>query len=357
MPSASRRFAIGLLAALASALCFGTSGAVAKPLLATGWSSGALVFLRVGGAAAFLLIPALIAMRGRWRNLRGEWPRLLLYGVVSGAMVQVAFFNSVALIDVAVALLLEYTGILLVVVVVWVRTRKAPARLTLFGMIVAICGVVLVLNPAGGAQDWRGVLWGILAAVGMATFFLVSAAPTRLPPVAFVCFGLTIAAACLGIGGLTGPLPFTFATADAAFSFGVVPWWVAVLELALIAAAGAYLFGFIAAQRLGATATAFATLIELLVAVLWAGVLLGEVPSGLQMVGGAVLVGGVLAVQLDRARQAAAEPGAVPVEPDVELGIQDGGAPGLIDDPDALSEPDNSVEPSAPDAASRLPLS
>ena len=38
----------GLLVALVSAAAFGLSGAVAKPLLAAGWSAGAVVVARVG---------------------------------------------------------------------------------------------------------------------------------------------------------------------------------------------------------------------------------------------------------------------------------------------------------------------
>lgn len=303
MLAAHRRLVTGLLAALVSAVSFGSSGAFAKPLLAAGWSSGALVIMRVGGAAVLLMIPALIAMRGHWRYLKAELPRLLLYGALSGATVQVAYFNAVAVIDVAIALLMEYSGILMVVLFIWATTRKAPGRLTLLGMVTAVGGVLLMLNPAGGELDLGGVLWGLLAAVGIATFFLVSATPTRLPSIAFVTFGLTVAAVGLGIVSAVGILPFTTSTADAVMSFGAIPWWVGVGELAVIAAAAAYGFGFVAAQRLGATPAAFAGLVELLMGVVWAGLLLGEMPSGLQLAGGAVMVAGVAAVQFDRARQ------------------------------------------------------
>lgn len=171
MLAAHRRLVTGLLAALVSAVSFGSSGAFAKPLLAAGWSSGALVIMRVGGAAVLLMIPALIAMRGHWRYLKAELPRLLLYGALSGATVQVAYFNAVAVIDVAIALLMEYSGILMVVLFIWATTRKAPGRLTLLGMVTAVGGVLLMLNPAGGELDLGGVLWGLLAAVGIARSF------------------------------------------------------------------------------------------------------------------------------------------------------------------------------------------
>ena len=53
----------GWTAALVSAAAFGTSGAFAKPLLASGWSAGAVVSVRLGLAAVVLLIPGLLALR------------------------------------------------------------------------------------------------------------------------------------------------------------------------------------------------------------------------------------------------------------------------------------------------------
>ena len=48
---------VGLWFALASAATFGTSGPFAKSLLVEGWSSGAVVLLRVAGAALALAVP------------------------------------------------------------------------------------------------------------------------------------------------------------------------------------------------------------------------------------------------------------------------------------------------------------
>ena len=61
-----RRADLGLVAAVVTAAAFGTSGPFAKALLTTGWSSGAIVLLRVGIAALVLAVPAVLACRGRW---------------------------------------------------------------------------------------------------------------------------------------------------------------------------------------------------------------------------------------------------------------------------------------------------
>ena len=97
---------VGWTAALVSACAFGTAGAFAKPLLASGWSSGAVVAVRLGLAAIVLLIPGLMALRGRWHLLISQWRPLLAYGVFGGATAQVAFFNAVQYVPVGLALLM-----------------------------------------------------------------------------------------------------------------------------------------------------------------------------------------------------------------------------------------------------------
>jgi drug/metabolite transporter (DMT)-like permease len=73
-------------------------------------------------------------------------------------------------------------------------------------------------------------------------------------------------------------------------------------ELALVAAAFAYLLGTYAARALGATVASFVGLSEVLFAILFAWLLLGELPRPVQLAGGVVVVAGVVAVRLGEAR-------------------------------------------------------
>ena len=115
----------GLWFALASAATFATSGPFAKSLLHEGWSSGAVVLLRVAGAALALSVPTVLALRGRWGMIPRNLGAVLAYGAVAVAGCQVSYFYAVQRLDVGVALLLEYLGIVLVVLLVWLRTRRA----------------------------------------------------------------------------------------------------------------------------------------------------------------------------------------------------------------------------------------
>ena len=299
----TRREAVtGWTAALVSAAAFGTSGAFAKPLLASGWSDGAVVGVRLGLAALVLLIPGLVALRGRWRLLGEHWLPLASYGVFGGATAQVAFFNAVQYVPVALGLLLEYLGILLVVGWVALRSRRLPSRLTLIGVALAITGLVIVLDPAGmGGLDPRGLAWGLLAAFGLAVYFVVSAQPMTLPPLTFVAVGLSVGTVAILLAGLVGLMPLQASGADVSFVGMTLPWWVPLIELALIAAAAAYALGFIGVQHLGSTVASFVGLTEVLFAVAWAWLLLAELPGPLQLIGGVILLVGVAGVQRGQA--------------------------------------------------------
>jgi drug/metabolite transporter (DMT)-like permease len=304
----SRSTGLGLWLALASAATFGTSGPFAKSLLVEGWSSGAIVLLRVTGAAVVLAVPALLAVRGRWQLVRHNVGAIAAYGVVAVAGCQVAYFYAVQHLSVGVALLLEYLGVVLVVLWVWLRTRRAPSRMTSTGMGVALVGLALVLNLTGQARpDLVGVGWGLLAAVGLATYFVIAADDSGLPPVALAGLGMGMGAGVLALLGLVGVVPMHFAATDVQLLDRSAPWWVAIGELALVAAAAAYLLGVLAARLLGSTVASFVGLTEVLFAVLFAWVVLGELPAAIQLVGGGLIVAGVVAVRVGELRRARAE--------------------------------------------------
>lgn len=293
-----RTSSFGLSFALASAAMFATSGAFAKPLLAAGWTPAAAVAVRLGLAAFVLGIPAVMALRGRWHLLGERWRPVLLYGLFAGAMVQVAYFNAIRFIDIGTAMLVEYLGVVLVVLWGWMRTLRRPGWVTLGGMAVAITGLAVVLNPADLAGvDPRGLAWAGLAAFGMAVYFITSAETPGVPPVAFVSAGLGVGAVVIVTAGLLGLVPLEAAWGDVA-AFGTTwPWWLPLLELAIVAAALAYVTGFVGARSLGSTVASFVGLTEVVFAVAWAWLLLGELPAPIQLVGGLVLLVGVAGVQ------------------------------------------------------------
>src|SRR3954453_13693347 len=141
----------GLLLAVVSAVSFRLSGSLARGLIDVGWSPGAVVLARIALGALVVAPLTVRALRARWGLLRRNLRTFLLYGAVPVAGTQFAFFSAVAAMDVAPALLIEYTAPAAVVMWLWLRHRERPRPLTLVGAGIAAVGLVLVLDLLSGA--------------------------------------------------------------------------------------------------------------------------------------------------------------------------------------------------------------
>lgn len=311
-----------MLIALASASAFGSSGALAKGLLAAGWTPAAAVVWRVTLGALALLVPAGLAMRGRWPALGRGWRSVVLFGLVAVAGCQLAYFQAVERLSVAVALLLEFSGgILLVVLWLWVRRGRRPRRLTLVGSAIALIGLTLVVDVFGALDvDVIGVLWGLAAALGMAAYFVISEDESHgLPTIAVAAGGLLVGAVVLLLAGAFGVIDIVWQPTEVLLAGWSVPWWTGVLALGLFAAAFAYGSGVAAVRRLGSKLASFVGLSEVLFAVGWAWLLLAEVPAPVQLLGGAFIVVGAVVVRLDSEKAVGADATTGPV-PEVAVG-------------------------------------
>jgi drug/metabolite transporter (DMT)-like permease len=291
----------GVVIGLVSAMCFGTSGTFGSALIAAGWSPAGAVFGRVGIAALALTVPALISLRGRWSLLRRSAGQMVLYGLVGVDACQVCYFNAIARMDVGIAILLEYMGILLIVGWLWLRHGQRPRVLTVGGVVAALGGLALMLDLSGSvAVSIPGVLYALAAAVAMAVYFFQSADGTGgLPPVVLTWGGMVVGSVMLGVLGLTGLLPLRFTGGDVTMLGRPVNWVVPLLGLSLAAAAIAYVTGIAAARRLGAKLGSFVAMAEVLFAVAFAWILLHQAPATTQFLGGALILLGVIAVRLD----------------------------------------------------------
>ena len=120
--------------------------------------------------------------RVRWRSAgAGTWSATTRASSWSTASrpspgAQLCYFYAVSYLQVSVALLLEYTAPVAVVVWLWLRHGHRPSVLTVLGAAIAAGGLVLVLDVVSGAElSTVGVLWALGAMVGAATYFVISA--------------------------------------------------------------------------------------------------------------------------------------------------------------------------------------
>lgn len=303
----------GLVYAVVASMAFGLSGTMARGLMDAGWSAGAAVTVRVVVAAVVLAVPGLWAVRGRYGDLWRNTGSIVVYGVLAVAGAQLCYFLAVAHLQVGVALLIEYTSPVAVVLWGWWRHGHQPGRLTVVGATLAAGGLVLLLDVLGsGHLSLVGVGWALAAMVGNATYFVMSADDTTgLPPITLAAAGLGVGAIGLVIAAFTGLLPIRMSTQSVHFAPATVAWWVPLAVLGLVSAALAYVLGIEATRRLGSRLSSFVSLAEVVAALGFAWLLLQQTPHAVQLLGAGLVLAGVIVVKLGEKAVADLDPEAL----------------------------------------------
>jgi drug/metabolite transporter (DMT)-like permease len=279
-----------------------------------GWSATGAVFVRLGGAAVILLVILAAVRPGVLAAVRADGGALVLYGLLAMAGVQVAFFNALLYLPVTIALLLEYTGPIVVIGWVWLVRGQPPSPRTVLGAAVALLGLTLVVEVwTGAGLRWEGLAWGFTAAVCQAAYFLVAdRAGNETPPLVLAGVGMTVGAVVVGLLGIAGVLPVIIDIEATGVLLGGVDvgWPVAAALLVVVSSVIAYLTGVAAIARIGAARGALVALLEVVASAVASWLLLGQVPTAVQALGGALILAGVAFT--NTARPAAlAEPGPV----------------------------------------------
>jgi drug/metabolite transporter (DMT)-like permease len=307
----------GLGFAVVSSVCFGSSGAFAKAMINGGFSPMQAVWLRVAGAA-LVLVPIVIALRGAaaFGAVRRSLPQLALFGAVGVAGCQGFYFVSASRLPVGVAILLEYTGPVLVVG--WIRlVRRVPVpRSAAVGVAVALAGVACVVQIWAGLRlDGIGILAGFGAAASQATYFLLAEKMTGdTDPLVLMGAGFVIGTAALSLVTAPWSIPWRLLPADVAFAGGQAPAWLIAGWIIVVSTVAAFVTSVLAVQRLAAPVAAAVSYPEAVVAALFAWLVLGERLTGPQIAGGViVLAGAFIAQRAPTARQPLVVSAEIPV--------------------------------------------
>ena len=291
----------GTLLVVVSAACFGSGGTAAKASLAAGLGPMDVVRARVAVSAVVLAVVVAVLRLGALRIRREQLPMLLAYGLLAFCLVQTLYVLALSRLPVAVALLLEYLAPVLVVL--WVRVVRG-SRLphsTWLGAVLALAGLAMVVQVWRGFRlDGLGLLIGLGSACALASYFLLSERGLEEhDPLGLVAWGAVIGVLPLALLG-SWRFPFGALGTPVRVGGGTLPAWAPLLWLALVSTTLAYLAGVAALRHLPAPAVSVLSMIEVLVAAGVAWALLGESLTPVQLVGGAVLLAGVVVVQLRR---------------------------------------------------------
>jgi len=305
-PARERRPLLGYAMVLAATCMWGINGTVSKAILSSGLSSLRLTEVRSTGAAVALGTALLIARPRRLRIRRSELLFLAVFGILGLALVQWLYFFAIHRLQIGIALVIQYLAPVLIAL--WARfVAKEPVRRRIWvAIVLALGGLSLVVDLWHGfSLDTLGTAAALGAAVAFALYILLAErAVARRDPVSLLCLGFAVAALFWAVIQPWWSFPAGIVDdrvrLDGVLLATTTPIWLLMLTMIVVGTILPFplLVGalrHVSATRVGVTAM-FEPVAGALVAYAW----LGESLSAAQLIGGAVVLGGILLAQTAR---------------------------------------------------------
>jgi drug/metabolite transporter (DMT)-like permease len=260
-------------------------------LFGLGYSPLVLAQLRIGWAFIWLFLILLAVRPGLLRVDRRELPALAIFGTIGLAGVQLSYYLTIARINIAVALLVQYLGLVAVTAFERYQRRQAvPAQVwgALAMVLVGAFFAVGAYQPALLRVNLPGVMLGLVAA-GFFAFYVLRASTLarRLNAWTVLLYGF-------GAGSLM------WAAFDVVSGTRLpADWrvWVVMALLGLLGTLVAHGLFVLALRTIRPSSAGIVATAEPVFAGLIAFLVLGDRLQPLQVVGAAVIVAGIITVQ------------------------------------------------------------
>ena len=299
----------GEILTLLGAIFFSFNGVVAKLVLTSGLSSMRLTQVRCGGAFIFLGLYIFLRHREKLNAKKQDMPILFAYGIIGFLMVQALYFVAITRLNVSVALILEFTAPIWIVL--WLRfvKHKVVPSLMWVAIFLAFSGLVLIAQVwKGQTLDPIGVTCALLDGIVLASFFLLGEKLTAKRDVeSLMVYGFGFASLGLAIAMPLWSYPTEIFTQSmnlqGRFDAFNLPGWVLIAWVIIMGTIVPYLLVVKGLKLLSASTSSVMGMAEPVLAGVFAWIWLSETWNFIQLVGGVTVIIGIILA--DKARSAA----------------------------------------------------
>lgn len=299
---------LGVFLAISSSLLFGLNGSTTKVLIATGITAEQLTLLR---SAAVALLAGLVLAFTKPKAFKITWrevPFFAVFGVVGVGLMQWAYSNAVANLQVGVALLIEYTAIVIVPIATYVLFKERVRGRIWIAVALVLGGLAIVARPWSTGLNPEGVTYGFMAAIFLSAYFIMGERVQRKRDALSTMFYAFSAAT------LFWSITMSFQRAKPIdFEANVnltqnleslnLPTWGLLLFVAIFGSFLPMLLTFLAMRHLSASAVGIASTAETVFAFLFGYLWLSEMIDLPQSIGGVLVIVGIVVAQTARSKQ------------------------------------------------------
>jgi len=245
------------------------------------------------------LLGVLIArmLRQSWHLTPTQWRATIIFGICQNALYLGLNFVAMQTIEASLAAIIASTMPLLVALAGWVFFGERIAPLGIAGLIAGVAGVAIIMGARlQGGLDLYGVGLCVIGVIALAFATLTMRGATSGGNfLMIVGLQMLVGSAVLSVFALATE------TIEIAWSWQLIA---AFAYTTLVPGLAATLVWFLLVQRIGATRAATFHFLNPFLGVAIAALILSEALGANDLIGVAVIMAGILAVQLSKQRKA-----------------------------------------------------
>jgi len=294
---------------ISAAIGFALGGIAAKVLREANLDAFRLTQFRATAAAFILLILVFLKDKPQLKATRSEIKDLIIFGVIGIAAVTSFYFFALKYLYVSVALIIEFTAPIWIVLYLKFIKKKSVPPTTWLGIVCAFSGLLLISQIwSGSSLHPLGVFVAFLDALALALYFIFAdrLSQTR-SSLSLITWGMSVAAIFFALILPWWNFPFKFLTTtyslQGELSSYSAPGWALIFWIVIIGTVIPYLLTVTAIRELSASTSSVIGMIEPIFAGVIAWWLLNEAFTTIQLIGCAVVLIGIYLA--DKARNAA----------------------------------------------------
>lgn len=300
---------LGVLYATAGVILFGLNASSSKVVMQAGVSPEQIVIFRSIATAIGAAIALTLVNRKAFRVHPSEWRNLILFGIFGVALMQWAYSNAVKNLPIGIALLIEYTAIVIVPLVsIWLFKERVLPRLWL-AIVLVLVGLVVVSKIWDGGLNPIGLGFAVAAALFLSFYFLMGEHTMRKRDALSTLFYSMSISAIFWL--IVSPWwQFDFSSIGEVISLTgnlhsiELPLWVMLLWVGIFGSFLPMLFSYLALTHLSATSVGVISTAETVLAFFFAWAWLNEKIDSLQAIGGILVIAGIVLAQTSRVKKA-----------------------------------------------------
>ncbi|CAB4648629.1 unannotated protein [freshwater metagenome] len=292
---------------ISAAMLFALGGVAAKVLRSADMDAFRLTQIRTTGAALILITFAVLKGKSQLYARKDELKDLIIFGTVGVAAVTSFYFFAIKYLYVSVALVIEFTASIWIVLYLRFIKKKQVSPIMWWGIACAFSGLFLLSQIwTGTTLHPLGVAVAFADAFALAIYFLLAdRLSQKRSSLSLMSWGIGVAAVFWALVLPWWNFPFEYLTntysLEGNLSNYSAPGWVLILWIIIIGTVIPYLLTVTGIRELSASTGSVIGMIEPLFAGAIAWWLLSEAFNTTQLIGCAVLLFGIYLA--DKARQ------------------------------------------------------